>query len=136
MQQLWGKNIPPAWSMLEAPLPYFYRMLKLYFQVTWIWYALISVPSYVGMLFISQYQSWTPYPRYYSPTLWIEPQIMWKVQFLGVFLNKPPLFAQKVHFLRDFLYWPPPKNPYWKIEPRGSIRADTVVVVLFKKTLD
>ena len=42
----------------------------------------------------------------------IEPQVMCKVQFLGVFLNKPPLFAQKVHFLRDFLNCPPPKNPY------------------------
>ena len=61
------------------------------------------------------------------PHSWIEPQVMWKVHFLGFFLNKPPLFAQKDHFLRYFLNWPPPKNPYWKIEPRGSIRADTVI---------
>ena len=27
-----------------------------------------------------------------QPHSWIEPQVMWKVQFLGVFLNKPPLF--------------------------------------------
>ena len=60
------------------------------------------------------------------PHSWIEPQVMWKVQFLGFFLNKPPLFAQKDHFLRYFLNWPPPKNPYWKIEPRGSIDADMV----------
>ena len=62
------------------------------------------------------------------PHSWIEPQVMWKVQFLGFFLNKPPLFAQKDHFLRYFLNWPPPKNPYWKIEPWGSIRADTVSI--------
>ena len=64
------------------------------------------------------------------PHSWIEPQVMWKVQFLGFFLNKTPLFAQKDHFLRCFLNSPPPQNPYWKIEPRGSIRADTVVYVL------
>ena len=66
------------------------------------------------------------------PHSWKEPQVMWKVQFLGFFLNKPPLFDQKVHFLRDFLNWPPPKNPYWKIEPWGSIRADTVYISLFQ----
>ena len=67
------------------------------------------------------------------PHSWIEPQVMWKVQFLGFFLNKTPLFAQKDHFLRYFLNWPPPKNPYWKIEPRGSIRAD--MVYLWKGSL-
>ena len=67
------------------------------------------------------------------PHSWIEPQVMWKVQFLGFFLNKPPLFAQKDHFLRYFLNWPPPKNPYWKIEPRGSIRADTVIEIALIK---
>ena len=36
-----------------------------------------------------------------------------KSQNLGFFLNRPPLFGQKVHFFRDFLNWPPPKNPYW-----------------------
>ena len=61
-----------------------------------------------------------------QPHSWIEPQVMWEVQFLGVFLNKPPLFGQKVHFLRYHLNWPPPKNPYWKKEPRGSNDADTV----------
>ena len=61
------------------------------------------------------------------PHSWIEPQVMWKVQFLVFFLNKPPLFGQKVHYLRDFLNWPQLKNPYWKIEPRGCIDADTVI---------
>ena len=60
------------------------------------------------------------------PHSWIEPQIMWKVQFWGLFLNKPPLFTQKVHVLRDFFNWPPPKNLYWKIKPWGSIGVDTL----------
>ena len=61
-----------------------------------------------------------------QPHSWIDPQVMWKVLFLGFFLNKPQLFGQKVHFLRDFLNWPPPKNPFWKIEPWGCNQAEMV----------
>ena len=49
-----------------------------------------------------------------------------KVLFLGVFLNRTPFFGQKVPFLRNFFNWTSPKNQYWKIEPRGCKRTDTV----------
>ena len=55
-----------------------------------------------------------------------------KVLFLGVFLNRTPFFGQKVHSLRDFFNWTSPKNQYWKIEPRGCKRTDTVYTSITK----
>ena len=40
-----------------------------------------------------------------------------------------------MQFLRNILNWTSPKNPFWKIEPRGSIHADTVVFAI-KMLLD
>ena len=53
-----------------------------------------------------------------------------KVLFLEFFLNWTPFFGQKVPFLRDFLNWTSPKNQYWKIEPCGCKRMDTVCKLL------
>ena len=39
------------------------------------------------------------------------------------------------HFLRDFLNWPPPNNPYWKIVPWGSIDTDMVATYKYESTL-
>ena len=53
--------------------------------------------------------------------------VIGKVNFLGLFLNKPPILCSKVHLLRAILSRTQPKKPAWKIEPSGCIRADTVV---------
>ena len=56
-----------------------------------------------------------------------EPHVIGKVKFLGLFLNKPPIFCSKLHLLSAILSRTPPKKLPWKIEPSGCIRADTVV---------
>ena len=44
--------------------------------------------------------------------------------------NKTPVknlyLGQKLVKSEPNLNWTPPKNPFWKIEPRGSKRDDTV----------
>ena len=62
-----------------------------------------------------------------EPHSWIQPHPFSKVLFLGFFLNRTPFFSKKVHFLRDYLNWTSPKNPYWKIKPRGYNWADMVI---------
>ena len=46
--------------------------------------------------------------------------------FWGFSWIEPHFLVKKSTFFRDFLNWTSPKNPYWKIEPRGYTRADTV----------
>ena len=55
---------------------------------------------------------------------------LFKSPVFGFFLNRTPFFCQKVPFLRDFLNWTSPKNSYWKIQPRGYTRADTVTILI------
>ena len=55
----------------------------------------------------------------------MQAHVLWKVHFLGFFLNETSLFYWKVHFLR-FLNWTSSKNPKFLIEPSGCIHSDTV----------
>ena len=52
---------------------------------------------------------------------------LFKSPVFGGFFNRTPFFSKKVHFLRDYLNWTSPKNPYWKIKPRGYNWADMVI---------
>ena len=71
-------------------------------------FYMLWVATLIGLLYLLEY----------SPTL-VYNIIPWKyfskVLFLGFFLNRTPFFGQRVHFLRDFLNWTSPKNPFWKI---------------------
>ena len=62
-----------------------------------------------------------------SPLLNIAPPCNVKSHVFVVFLEYNPTFFSKVHFLRDILNWTPPKNSFWKIEPRACIQADMLV---------
>ena len=58
-----------------------------------------------------------------QPHSWIEPHGMWKVLFLGVFLNKPPLFGLKVHFFKGFFELNPTQKSILKNTTPGLLSS-------------